>query len=434
MSGYLRFLATYRTILGFGLVTALSSSFGQTFFISLFLPYFMTDFDLSKSDFGFLYGGCTLLSAMCLPMLGARIDRLELKRYTALTIVGLAAAALAVSVAPHVVFLVIGIVGLRLSGQGLLGHISQTVMAREFTESRGKALGVAGLGYPLGEAVLPLACALALQFLPWTVVWQLVSAAAIVLILPLALGLLSNARGQTEPTKSGAQPPAPRTLAGTTFGRDLSTYLAIPVLLTPPFVFTGLFLYQVPLSEWKGWDPSWVAAAFSAFAVSRALSSIAIGGLIDRFSAVGLFPFFLMPLGAAVALFRWADQPWMAFPYLMLIGVTAGANANIGSALWAELYGVEHLGRIRGIASSLAVLGAASSPILIGALFHHGFDFDHILLGALGVAALSTSLALLLAMHQTRRLASFGRRLRLLRSFGCCAHSVADPGLQLSPT
>ena len=64
MSGYIRFLASYRTILAFGLVTALSSSFGQTFFISLFLPYFMVDFDLTKGDFGFLYGGCTLLSAL----------------------------------------------------------------------------------------------------------------------------------------------------------------------------------------------------------------------------------------------------------------------------------------------------------------------------------------------------------------------------------
>ena len=41
-------------------------------------------------------------------------------------------------------------------------------------------------------------------------------------------------------------------------------------------VFTALFLYQAPMAEWKGWDPSWVAAAFSAFAISRALTSIAI--------------------------------------------------------------------------------------------------------------------------------------------------------------
>ena len=223
-------------------------------------------------------------------------------------------------------------------------------MAREFAASRGKALGVAGLGYPLGEAVLPLVCTLGLQFLPWTAVWQIVSAGAIILILPLALGLLSNANGQTE--AAAPAPATPQAMGENTFGRDLNTYLARPVLLTPPFVFTALFLYQAPMAEWKGWDPTWVAAAFSAFAVSRALSFITIGGLIDRFSAVGLFPFFLMPLGAAVTLFYWAIQPWIAFPYLMLIGMTAGANSNIGSALWAEIYGVEHLGRIRSVASS----------------------------------------------------------------------------------
>ena len=151
---YWNFLSTYRTLLGFGLVTALSSSFGQTFFISLFLPYFLTDFGISKGDFGFLYGLATLGSALCLPYLGSRIDSLDLRRYTGLTLFGMAAAALLVAVAPHVALLGLGIVGLRLTGQGLMWHISQTVMAREFTASRGKALGIAGLGYPLGEAFL----------------------------------------------------------------------------------------------------------------------------------------------------------------------------------------------------------------------------------------------------------------------------------------
>lgn len=415
MSNYIRFLATYKTILAFGLVTALSSSFGQTFFISLFLPHFTADFGLTKGDFGFLYGVCTLVSASCLPMLGSRIDHLELRRYTALTIVGLATAALVVSIAPHVIFLAMGIVGLRLSGQGLLGHISQTVMAREFAASRGKALGVAGLGYPLGEAVLPLACAVALQYLPWSAVWQIVSAGAIILILPLALGLLSNVNVQSEVSASAPTTGAPQPLGATTFGRDLTTYLALPVMLTPPFIFTGLFLYQVPLAEWKGWDPSWMAAAFAAFAVSRALSSIAIGGLIDRFSAVGLFPFFLLPLGSAVVLLAWASEPWMAFPYLMLIGVTAGANGNIGSALWAELYGVEHLGRIRSMASSLSIFGAAAGPMVMGLMFRFGFDFDQMLFGAMGIVAFTTTSALMLTMHETQRLAGFGRR---LRSFG----------------
>jgi MFS family permease len=418
MRNYFRFLASYRTILGFGLVTALSSSFGQTFFISLFLPYFMADFDLTKGDFGFLYGACTLLGALFLPRLGSHIDKLDLKRYTTLTIVGLAAAALTVSTAPHVALLALGIVGLRLTGQGLLGHISQTVMAREFGANRGKALGVAGLGYPLGEAVLPLVCMLGLQFLPWTTVWQIVSAGAIVLILPLALGLLANTNGRTEAAQFPAPAASQAVAAISTFGRDWSTYLAMPALLTPPFVFTALFLYQVPMAEWKGWDPSWLAAAFSAFAVCRAFATIITGSLIDRFSAVGVFPFYLLPLGAAVILFAWAGQAWMAFPYLMLIGVTAGANAAIGSALWAELYGAEHLGRIRSVASSWAILGSAASPMLSGVAFRYGFGFEHILAGSLAMVAFSTAAGALLAMHQTQRLAGVAQRLRLSRAFG----------------
>jgi MFS family permease len=290
-------------------------------------------------------------------------------------------------------------------------------MAREFAASRGKALSVASLGYPLGEAVLPLACTLGLQFLPWTAVWQIVSAGAILLILPLALGLLSNANGQTEAAAPAQETAAQPAGGENTFGRDLNTYLALPALLTPAFVFTALFLYQAPMAEWKGWDPSWVAAAFSAFAISRALTSIAIGGLIDRFSAVVLFPFFLAPLGAAIALFHWASQPWIAFPYLMLIGMTAGANSSIGSALWAELYGVEYLARIRSVATTWVILAAAASPMLFGALFGLGFGFEHVLLGSLAIVALSTASALLLVMHQTQRLAGVAQRLRLSRAF-----------------
>ena len=42
------------------------------------------------------------------------------------------------------------ILGLRLTGQGLLSLTASTTMARVFGEGRGKALSVSGLGYPLG--------------------------------------------------------------------------------------------------------------------------------------------------------------------------------------------------------------------------------------------------------------------------------------------
>jgi hypothetical protein len=42
--------------------------------------------------------------------------------------------------------LFLAILGLRLTGQGMLSLTASTTMARVFTEGRGKALSVSGLG------------------------------------------------------------------------------------------------------------------------------------------------------------------------------------------------------------------------------------------------------------------------------------------------
>ena len=401
---YFRFLSTHRRLLGFGLLMALSSSFGQTFFISLFLPYFLSEFSLDNGEFGFLYAGSTLLGALCLPYLGRRIDALELRRYTTFTVLGLATAALVVAFSPHVVLLAAGIVGLRLTGQGLLGHISQTVMAREFFTDRGKALGFASLGYPLGEGILPLACAVALRFVSWPTVWVVVAVGAATVILPLALRLLRLPPAQSAVSSSPAK-------KGRAFAtdpqrspwRDARLYKALPTVLLPPFVMTGMFLYQMPLSEAKGWAPEWMAAAFTGFAASRALSSLAVGPLIDRFSATRLLAFYLLPLGAGLLLVRVGSAPWIAFPYLLLAGVTAGANGSIASAMWAEIYGVANLGRVRSVVASLAVVCAAGSPAVMGALFHRGVRLEAMVSGAIALVVAASLSAAPVFLSELRR-------------------------------
>lgn len=388
---YICFLSTYRRLLAFGLLTALSSSFGQTFFISLFLPYFVIDFSLDQGDFGFLYGISTLLGALCLPYLGSRIDELDLRRYTTFTVAGMAAAAFLVAFAPHVLLLGVGILGLRLTGQGLLGHISHTVMAREFLANRGKALGFAGLGYPLGEGILPLACAVALRFVPWTAVWIAVGVGALAVVLPLALYLLRHPPTQTESSELTASEEAAKPAAGRiALLRDARLYKVLPAVLLPSFVMTGLFLYQMALSESKGWAPEWMAAAFTGFAISRALSSLAVGPLIDRFSAARLLAFYLLPLGAGLVLLRLGSSPWIAFPYLLLAGITAGANGSIASAIWAEVYGVSNIGRIRSLAASLGVLSAAASPALMGALLHQGVLLEDMLVWTIALVVVAS--------------------------------------------
>lgn len=56
----------------------------------------------------------------------------------------------------HIAILFVALIGLRLNGQALLSHISQTILSKRFQVDRGKALSIASSGFPMGEAVFPV--------------------------------------------------------------------------------------------------------------------------------------------------------------------------------------------------------------------------------------------------------------------------------------
>ncbi|MBK9166945.1 MAG: MFS transporter [Bryobacterales bacterium] len=392
--GYFRFFSAHRALLTFGLLTALSTSFGQTFFISLFLPHFSESFGLDKAGFGAIFGLATLGSALCLPRFGALIDRLDLRRYTIGTFAGLAIACALAGLAPHAAVLCLALFGLRLFGQGLLGHVSQTVMAREFGGNRGKALGVAGLGYPMGEALLPLIFALVLTWMPWRMAWVAVAAVIAGVLLPAVLRLLENApKPDPEPELIAPVADEP-VLSGESLWRDRRFYLVMPVFLAMPFVLTGLFLFQMPLAESKGWRPEWMAAAFTAFAVTRAFCSLGAGPLVDRLTALRLLPLFLIPLMVGIGVMAASRSPWAAFVYMALTGVSAGIASTVISAVWAEMYGPSNVGTVRSVAVALAVMSTALSPALMGWLFQAGFNFHDMLTASIWIIAVSSLIAL----------------------------------------
>ena len=59
----------------FGVGTTLSTSFGQTYFISLFVPSLVVALPISEAEFGSLYGIGTLLGALLLPFIATHYDR-----------------------------------------------------------------------------------------------------------------------------------------------------------------------------------------------------------------------------------------------------------------------------------------------------------------------------------------------------------------------
>ena len=63
---FVSFIKANKLWLSAGFLLALSSSFGQTFFISIFAAEIMSSFDLSNSEWGTIYASGTLLSAVAM--------------------------------------------------------------------------------------------------------------------------------------------------------------------------------------------------------------------------------------------------------------------------------------------------------------------------------------------------------------------------------
>jgi len=216
----------------------------------------------------------------------------------------------------------------------------------------------------------------------------------VLVVLPGLLLLLRQHSGRAL-VVAGAPPSASQDgFDAKVIWRDWRLYFLLPAILALPFVQTGLFLYQLPLAESKGWTAAVIASAFTGYALSRALSSIFVGPLIDRFSAARLAPVYLLPNAAGLGILLASNAAWVAPVYLVLVGVSGGCSSSIISSIWAEFYGPEHVGKVRSAITSLVVMSTAGAPLILGFLLQQGVAFPPIITGGAIVMLMSSLIAI----------------------------------------
>ena len=145
--------------------------------------------------------------------------------------------------------------------------------------------------------------------------------------------------------------------------------------------------------ETKGWDLTWWGTWFAAYAFASLFATMITGPLVDKLGAVRLMPMFPLPLACAFFVLSFSDAPMIAIAFLTLNGITAGWSVTVMGPLWAELYGVLHLGAIKALGSALSVFASALSPFLLGWLIDIGVSIDGLALGSSIYVALACVLA-----------------------------------------
>ncbi|WP_299661249.1 MFS transporter [uncultured Ruegeria sp.] len=370
------FLARNANWLGAGVLLTFLSSFGQTFFISVFAGEIRAEFGLSHGAWGGLYSLGTTASALAMIWAGGLTDIFRVRVLGPTVLAGLALAALAMALNVWLILLPVVIFLLRLFGQGMSSHLAAVAMARWFTATRGKALSIATLGYAVGEALLPLIFVAAMAFLDWRFLWGL--AVGITLLgIPVLIRLLREERTpQSLSTKASSTGMQSRHWTRREALLNPLFWYMTPAILAPSAFITALFFHQVHLAEIKGWPHIQLVALFPFFTGVSILSMFAAGWALDKWGTARMMPYYQLPMAVGFVVLSASTSIGGALIGMVFLALTAGAHNPLPSAFWAEFYGTRHIGAIKAMAAAVMVLGSAIGPGLTGVLIDLGISLD----------------------------------------------------------
>ncbi|MET0171074.1 MAG: MFS transporter, partial [Agrobacterium vaccinii] len=342
-------------------------------FISLSGGEIRRELGLTDGEFGLIYMGVTLASAFSLVWLGKLLDAKALRLVVSMTAIALAIGAILLSQATSLAVLILGLFLLRLFGQGMMVHTAYTTIGRWFAAECGRAVSISALGLNAGQAMLPLLAVAGIAAFGWRNLWVAVAVFMLVLLLPL----LSLIKHECVPTPVAVSQKAVVTRHWTRSEvlRDPYFYGLMLGMLPPAFISNTIFFHQVHLSQSKGWPVETFASAFLIYAVVAVTNSLLSGYLVDRFSALRLLPFYLIPFGIGCVLLSVIDAPWVVFAFMVLYGISDGFSLTLFGSLWPEVYGVKFLGAIRAVIVAIMVFASALGPGLGGVLIDWGVAF-----------------------------------------------------------
>jgi len=276
-------------------------------------------------------------------------------------------------------------------------HTASTSMAKFFDLNRGKALSISWLGLSLGEGFLPYLIIFLMKFYSWKIVWLGISIFILCLVVPSVFFILRFYKdGSTEISDIKKQE-VNHTIKNWTRSeviRDSKFYFLLPAVLGPAFLSTGIFINQIYIFESKQWSMLMLAQGFTLYAIVSVITLAISGFLIDRFSAIKVLPFYLLPTMIAYTLVITSSWAFTPIVMMILIAMTNGTSSVLLTSTWSEIYGTKYLGGIRSITVSFFVFSTAIAPVLFGYLIDKQFTINQIFSMMLGYLILANALFL----------------------------------------
>lgn len=334
---------------------------GRTQGLGLITEPMLEDLRLDRVLYANINLWATLLgAAFCFPA-GWALDRIGI-RWVSIAIVAMLGAVVWV-MSGHTggvltLFLLIALT--RALGQSALSVASITAVAKTF----GKRIRVAMSVYSVLITIF-FVCAFIhvgaqVTGFGWRFAWREIAMALLVGVAPVTLLLLSNARVaedemEREDTSGVTLHTALRTRAFWIFAGAAALY---------GLVASGLGLFNQAVLAERGFDQTTYQLMLAATTGISLLGQFACGVGTVRLPIQRLLGIAMVLYGISLAALPFTTTRSQLWIVATLAGISGGMITVIFFAVWRQVFGSAHVGRIQGAAQMLTVLASAVGPLI----------------------------------------------------------------------
>ena len=345
----------------------------------LFVKPMGDDLGLGRAAFGWAQTARRGAGALSSPIAGPLIDRFGSRVIlpVAATMTGLALIGLAY--VGHewqliLLFTVMGLVG--MSGPGALA-MSVPVL-KWFVSNRGRALAIVSLGIPVGAVLIVPLTEYLIETVGWQTAWIILTIIGMGVIIPLSaifvrrqpedMGLLPD--GDAEPDSrrndSDTSDRGPDEVSwNAAEAVRTSTLWRLVIVFSAASMGAGMVdLHRIPAFMDRGLDPALVSFATAFNAVCAGAATFAFGMLVRNIPVrvLGAVGFVMLALASGMTIY--ADNIPFMFASMAIFGLGNGGMMFLQDFIWADYFGRENVGSIRGLVNPISlVVGGLGPPV-----------------------------------------------------------------------
>lgn len=345
---------------------------GQTVGVSLFIDGIMADLGLSRSAVSAAYTGATLIGALSLTFIGRWIDQVGPRRAVIVIAVIFALGCAWMGFVSGLMMLFFGFLILRAMGPGALSLVSVHAVNIWFVRRRGRAVGLMGVGLAVATAIFPPFIEKGLDLFTWREMFLLMGAVLLAVLLPIGIilfrekperyGVRADGTGE-----AGDDDVFERSLTLPDARRTRAFWLLTAGGACVTSLGTGLMFHHFSMMEMNGLGRGAAAALFVPLGIMTATSNLTSGYLMDRVPPRLLLAVMLFLFTGMLASVPFVQTLGAVWVYGGVFGVVHGLQGALMGSGFAYYFGREHIGAIKGLATTIFVGGSSVGPLIFAA-------------------------------------------------------------------